>query len=179
MTITGASILADPPAGVHIVYPYNDERRAMELVATYAAAGIRNSEGVVLILTREHLSEIEHFLCSDGFDVGALRESGQLQCADAASTLAGFMVDGVPIRERFMTEIGPVVERAKRFGKVRAYGEMVSLLFDANHAAALQLEELWNDLLRVESICLLCTYDISSKSGLADDLCTAHSHYIV
>jgi hypothetical protein len=56
---------------------------------------------------------------------------------------------------------------------------MVNLLFEENHQAALRLEEFWNELLREESICLLCTYDITAKSDLAEDLCTAHTHYVV
>ncbi|MEZ0325468.1 MAG: MEDS domain-containing protein [Fimbriimonas sp.] len=179
MTITGASILADPPVGGHIVFPYSDEVRAMDVVANYAAAGFRNGEAVVLILTPEHCTEIDDRLSSEGFDILALKGSAQYQCADAAKTLSKFMAAEIPDQNLFEATVRPIIKNAKAFGKVRAYGEMVSLLFRKNHAAALRLEEFWNDLLRTESICLLCTYNITGSSDLASDLCATHSHYVV
>jgi anti-sigma regulatory factor (Ser/Thr protein kinase) len=49
---------------------------------------------------------------------------------------------------------------------VRAYGEMVALLWDAgNVLAALELERLWNALRHEVPFSLLCTYPSASVSG--------------
>jgi hypothetical protein len=179
MTITGASFLSAPPPGSHLVYPYTDEERAMTVVAKYAAEGFKRSDAVVLILTHEHCQAIDQHLHEEGFDTAALKAEGRYQCLDAARTLASFMVKDLPNKELFNSIVAPVIKRAKQFGSVRAYGEMVSLLFEHNERAALRLEELWNEFLKEESICLLCTYDVRNKTDLGSDLTHQHSHCIV
>ncbi len=179
MTIAGASFLKNPPVGGHIVYPYSDEVRAMSVVADYAISGLNNGDAVILILTASHCEQIDSRLAEEGFNATKLCASGQLQCADAAATLDRFMVDGKPDEKLFRSVIDPVIARAKPFGKVRGYGEMVSLLFVENHAAAHQLEEFWNAVIKESQICLLCTYALGGRAELAEDLCNTHSHFVV
>src|SRR2546430_7836376 len=61
-----------------------------------------------------------------------------------------FMVGDEPSWERFSATIAPVLEqcRATRTAaRVRVFGEMVDVLWRAgNRAAAVRLEDLWNDL---------------------------------
>jgi hypothetical protein len=51
MTAAAAAILADPHPCAHIVYPYTGEALVGRAVALFASAGLRNHEGVVLILS--------------------------------------------------------------------------------------------------------------------------------
>jgi hypothetical protein len=52
---------------------------------------------------------------------------------------------------------------------VRAYGEMVALLWDAgNVAGAIELEALWNDLLDDVRFGLFCAYPSASVAGHGD-----------
>jgi hypothetical protein len=67
---------------------------------------------------------------------------------------------------------------------LRAYGEMVGVLWKARQfAAAIRLEQLWNKLLEQSAFSLYCAYaiDIFGKDfqvdGLDDILCT-HSHLV-
>src|SRR4051812_20305581 len=78
-----ASILTNPHPCSHIVYPYTDERLVTEAVCLFASAGFRKNEAVVLIMTAEHCDPIERRLAMEGFDLAALRDSGQLICEDA------------------------------------------------------------------------------------------------
>jgi hypothetical protein len=181
MTVTGASILTDPPERGHIVYPYTDEARVVDAVSLYAGSGLKKGEAVVLILSLLHCQGVEAKLKEEGFDVVALKQSGQFICADAARSLSSFMVNNMPDEARFRELIDPLISRAKASGsgRVRAFGEMVSLLFTSNPAAALRLEEFWNQVVEREAICLLCTYQLSAPGAtLQEDLCAAHSHYI-
>jgi anti-sigma regulatory factor (Ser/Thr protein kinase) len=64
---------------------------------------------------------------------------------------------------------------------VRAFGEMVALLWAAGDVAgAIELEALWNDLAEVREFSLLCAYSMSALAG-HDDLgsvgrvCELHS----
>src|SRR5438128_12400917 len=70
------------------------------------------------------------------------------------------MIDGSPDPERFAEVIGSIITRAAK-GRchVRIFGELVALLWaDGKRAAALRLEELWNDLARTYSFSLFCAY---------------------
>jgi hypothetical protein len=184
MTISGTSLLADPPIGAHIVYPYTDEARVVEAVSLYASSGLMKGEGIVLVMTYPHCELVQERLIADGFDLPALKKSGQFICADAARTLSSFMNGSVPNENKFRYVIGEMIERAKASGgetsrTVRAFGEMVSLLFVEDPEAALRLEELWNDLLKTEQMCLLCTYHLTGGNlSLQANLCNAHSHYL-
>jgi anti-sigma regulatory factor (Ser/Thr protein kinase) len=67
----------------------------------------------------------------------------------------------------FNDVVGSAVRQAGENGRqVHAYGEMVSLLWDAGHVpAAIELEGLWNDLGRELQFSLLCAYHRDSVSG--------------
>jgi hypothetical protein len=63
------------------------------------------------------------------------------------------------------------------------FGEMVALLWeDGNHEAALQLEDLWNDLLNDQAFDLHCAYPrhILENADLVmlRSICDGHSHVI-
>ncbi|MEA2723961.1 MAG: hypothetical protein QOH59_1732, partial [Gemmatimonadales bacterium] len=67
---------------------------------------------------------------------------------------------------------------------VRAYGEMVGLLWTAGErAAAVRLEEYWNSLLHRSNICLFCAYPIDVfgeefRVEHVDALLCAHTHMV-
>jgi hypothetical protein len=53
--------------------------------------------------------------------------------------------------------------RSAGYATVRAFGEMVDILNRrGNLAAAIRLEELWNELLAAERIALLCAYAVDA-----------------
>ena len=72
----------------------------------------------------------------------------------------------------FLQHIGGLIERCSRFrsgGRPRAYGEMVDVLYrEGNQAAALRLEEFWNDLGHLQSFTLLCGYAMDNFREAAD-----------
>jgi hypothetical protein len=62
---------------------------------------------------------------------------------------------------------------------VRAFGEMVSLLWRVDTAAAVRLEELWNNVIEEHELALLCTYSLNGSDAhgaLPACLVTPHSH---
>ena len=78
----------------------------------------------------------------------------------------------------------PAIEKACAGRKdcvVRAYGEMVDVLWKAGQTvAATRLEMLWNDLARSQSFSLLCGYAMGSfyKDAAVEEVCSHHSHVI-
>jgi hypothetical protein len=77
------------------------------------------------------------------------------------------MVNGNADRQRFIEVVGSVVERASNAGGgVRAFGEMVALLWaGGNGRAAIELEEFWNDLAKRFSFALFCAYPMDGFRG--------------
>ena len=152
--------LANPPRPSHIVYPYTDDWHMVNAVSFYASSGLAGNGSVVLITTEDHRHAIKRQLSGQG-GVEAFEENGQLLFLDAAELLSSFMVDGNPGPKRFKAGIKTLIERAghhpytSRKREVRLFGEMVSLLWPTNSAAAERLEALGNEVIEEYSIPIL------------------------
>lgn len=153
-----------------------------EVVSDYVSAGLECGEAAVVIATRSHRVGIERQLRARGSNVDLQQREGQLVFLDARETLNSFMVDGKPDPVLFEQVIGQLVAKASagRPG-VRAFGEMVALLWaEGNAPAHIELEELWNELARSHSFTLFCAYplaDFAGSSSSADmtAVCGCHS----
>jgi len=169
MNTTGASLLAHPRPCGHIVYPYTNESQFAEAVGLFASAGLRNGESALLVMEESHCELIRKHLQRDGLDVADLEASGRLICKNAGSVLETFLFDGIIDEDAFRTQIGWLIEKAKTSspkGQVRVFGEMVDLLWMPNPKATQRLEELWNQVIKLHSVPLLCAY---SLGGLRPD----------
>jgi PAS domain S-box-containing protein len=173
------------PGNDHFARFYLDDATLIESVAQHVMSGLRDGAAAVVIATEPHLTALDRFWASIGFDAVAYRDRGQLLSLDAAQTLAGLMVDGTPDRERFRATVGAVIARLSRqYGRVAAFGEMVGLLWHAgNPAAAVDLESLWNELREDYRFSLLCGYALRDCTADTADqafeaACDAHAHVI-
>jgi PAS domain S-box-containing protein len=169
----------------HFVQFYEHDDFLVESVSGYAAAALRNGEAAVIIATKAHRDAIETCLTESGLDVAAASAEGRYFSLDAAQTLFDFMVGGVPDEARFRAVIGEVMGKAgKDQRKVCAFGEMVALLFaEGNAAAAIRLEELWNDLRRKFTFSLFCAYPMQlfrreEHAEAFQHICRGHSRVI-
>jgi hypothetical protein len=179
--------LANPGERDHSVQLYSDLEFLTRVVSHYAGTGLARGEAVLLVVTPGHRQAFTRQLAGDGYDVERCRERGQLTILDAAETLSRFMVNGTPDAGRFMPLIGGVIDRARaggRYPRVRAYGEMVNLLWEQGALpAALQLEALWNELGATRAFSLHCAYAmdnfaLSTHCGALHGVHHAHSHLI-
>jgi hypothetical protein len=161
---SSAELLDNPQPEGHIVQLYGkDDRLLTRNVARYLTEGLRRGDGLLVIGTPEHSGSIVRQLREDSAYSKAVLE-GRLVFLDAQATLNRFMVNDQPDRELFESVVGEAVkgvqERAGHTG-VRAYGEMVGLLWKAGQqSAAARLEELWNALLCSSAVSLFCAYPI-------------------
>ncbi|MGQ0652094.1 MAG: MEDS domain-containing protein [Betaproteobacteria bacterium] len=179
------AVLEQPALGDHIVQVYQDREFLAEAVAEYIGAGLQRGEGAILIARPGHLRAFEHHLAFRGCRVQRLIEDGQLRMLDAQATLELFMRGGEPQWQAFHEAVGGVIaEMRLRFPTVRAYGEMVDLLWqDGRRDAAIRLEEFWNDLARLQTFSLFCAYfmdnlDAGSYGGPLECVCKVHTHLI-
>jgi MEDS: MEthanogen/methylotroph, DcmR Sensory domain len=169
MNTTGATLLANPQPCGHIVYPYHSESQFADAVCLFAGAGLRKGESALLVMEESHCEPIRKQLHADGLDVEELEASGRLICKNAEALLESFMFDELIDEDVFKTKIGWLIEQAKTAsssGQVRVFGEMVNLLWMPNPKATRRLEELWNEVIKLHSVPLLCAY---SLGGLRPD----------
>ena len=167
----------------HYVQFYESDAFLVARVADFIASAFKTDDAAVLIATPAHRSAVERLLSERGFPLAELTKSSRYFSLDAQETLARFMVGGAPDGKLFKEEIGGLLEKAtrNRHRHVWAFGEMVALLAAAqNHAAAIQLEELWNELSRSYQLSLLCGYLMKDLSGTSAgkafrQICRAHS----
>jgi hypothetical protein len=103
---------------------------------------------------------------------------------DAATVLEQFTIDGMPGERRFDHTVTPLIDQIAdgHDGCVlRAYGEMVDLLWQAGQkAAAVKLEMLWNELAQRRSFSLLCGYAASqcSEETAIEEIFRQHTHLL-
>jgi len=166
----------------HAVQFYRDDAELCDTVGTYVAEGIRGGGVSIVVATEAHRRGFDDALLAAGLDPFAAREDGRLLSFDAATTLAGITRRGHIDRAAFSTLVGDVLRRAaERRRSVRVYGEMVSLLWNANEViGAIELETLCNELRREVGFSMLCTYHAESlrDESHADALsavCRLHS----
>jgi hypothetical protein len=158
----------------HVVQLYQEIDPLAQAVADYVGEGLRRGEAAVIIATPEHRAA---FLKKIG------SHEGHLEILDAEETLAKFMANGMPQWKAFHeTAGGLIAELRLRYPAVRAYGEMVDVLWQRGERdAAIRLEEYWNDLGRLQTFSLFCAYRIDplqgdSYGGALESVCKVHSH---
>jgi signal transduction histidine kinase len=178
----GAAFLKDPPEHSHAVQFYDDDQFLFETVGRFLAAGLQTGDRLVVIATEPHRAGIAAHL--EPYNSQAAIASGQLVLLDARQTLSKFMVGDLPDPDLFRDVLSRVIMQLRETGagRVRAYGEMVDLLWrDGNSRAAIRLEELWNDAGKEHAFSLLCAYMMNNffKQGDAEKfmaVCRNHSH---
>ena len=183
MNATGEAILTDPDPHGHFVYPYTNESQFSEAVCLFVRSGLRNGGSALLVMTDSHCGLIRTRLQDEGFDVADLEARSQLLCVTAASLLGTFMFDGIIDDYLCKITIGKLIEKARAAssnGEVRVFGEMVDLIWVPNPKATQRLEELWNQVIKLHSVPLLCAYSLGGNrpDALPDALAQCHSEVL-
>lgn len=168
----------------HLLQIYTHDSEFLENLADFVASGLAAGDAVVVIVTDAHRSALTGRLRARGIEVAKAIAEGQFLPLDADETLGQFMRNGWPDENLFDATISRVLMRARaRSRKVRAFGEMVALLWERGNAGAtVRLEHLWNKIMKREEFPLFCAYP---KSGFTEgareslqSICAAHSRLI-
>jgi anti-sigma regulatory factor (Ser/Thr protein kinase) len=151
----------------------------------YLGAALVAGDAVIVIAAPRHRVAFRTGLAGVGVDVEAAARDDRLHLVDAEEALSRIMVDGAPDPVAFDAVVGSLVRRAGATRGVRAYGEMVALLWDAgNVVGAIDLERLWNHLQEETSFSLLCAYACAAADALDggdgfSEVCRLHSEVVV
>jgi len=168
----------------HMVQVYENEKIFLDTLEGFVGTGFLANDSVVIIATSKHLESLHARLRSQGFDLGMLTETGQYMPIDAEDLLSKFLVNDRIDEQVFNVFITDLVKRAKQHnGKIRAFGEMVAVLWEKGYTeATVQLEDLWNQLHDKSPFTLFCAYPKSgftrSSADSIDIICSQHAKVI-
>jgi hypothetical protein len=152
----------------HIAQFYEHEAVLLDTLAGFVGGGLKQGEGVIVLATAEHLKALDQRLQESGVDLQTAKSQDQYITVLAEAALAKFMVNGWPDDQLFFNFVAELIARAQNRGRrVRAFGELVALLW-ARHqvAATVRLEFLWHQLCHQSSFSLFCAYP---KAGFTED----------
>lgn len=156
----------------HLVQLFDELDSLADGVAAFLHDGWKQGTSLLVAAKAANWSATAARLEARGCPVLETIASGRLVVLDAATTLATFMRAGEPDPGLFDDHVGSLVRRltSECTAGLRVYGEMVEILAEQSHfAAAIQLEDLWNDLGRHCSFTLLCGYCSAHFADSATD----------
>lgn len=168
--------------GEHVVHFYDHEGDLARAAGDYLTRGVLDGGRAVVIATETHRRELEAVMAASGVEVDQVRRDDSVTWLDARTTLQEFVRDGQVDPDSFRRTVGGLIRQACQSGRqVRAYGEMVALLWnDGDVLAAIELEKLWDALAREVGLSLWCAYPTSTvaRDEHADalhEVCQLHS----
>lgn len=172
------------PPHYHAVQFYESPDALCRIVGSFIGEGLEQGAAAILMVTPDHAKRIEAGLRQGAFNVDALTRAGTLSIVDARDTLNEFMLNGIPNPSAFRRTVGGLLAELRRSSNnrpIRAYGEMVDLLWkDGREAAAIRVETFWNQLAKNYDFGLLCGYAMGNfyKDSTLDDIKRQHTHLV-
>lgn len=167
----------------HILQIYEDDKEFIDVLEGFVGGGLKAGESVIIIATTSHLKALNKRL-KEQFDLFSLTLRDQYIPLNAEEVLAQFMIDGWPDENLFYHLLTNLLLRARKRGaRVRAFGEMVAILWAQGYSGAtVRLEHLWSHYCKAEAFSLFCAYPrtgfTKDANSSLDDICNCHSKFI-
>jgi hypothetical protein len=180
----------------HVLQLYETDEGLLDSLEKFAADGLRAGEAVIVVGTPGHLAGLEGRLRRGEGEGGyrldeAARENAYI-ALEADQVLSRFLVEDWPDERLFNAELQALLSRARagRGRRVRAFGEMVALLWARGHSGAtVRLEHLWNGVCAREGLSLFCAYprigftrdatrSVRETCEALQKICDAHSRVV-
>ena len=169
----------------HSVHFYEDTVSLCRIVGGFLGSGLSGGAPAIIIATPTHREQILFNLIERSIDVQKARRAGELVVLDVDDTLGAFMLDDMPDAALFESYMGTILAQVMRVrprATIRAYGEMVDVLWKAGRAeAAIKLETRWNALASRHPFSLLCGYSIGQfykQPEFFNQVCAQHDAVI-
>lgn len=148
----------------HDAFFSSDETSMVADFARFVSDALLTGGSAILVATLPHRRAVYEQLQADFPDIDAAVAEGRYVPLDVDETLSAFMVDGWPDDVRFLSTATALIAAAASASKgpyphVAACGECAPQLCEqGNAAAAIRLEELWDDLAARMGVDVLCGY---------------------
>jgi PAS domain S-box-containing protein len=170
----------------HSVLFYKQESVLLEELSRLVRKSLMAGNAAIVVATQAHREDLAKRLEASGFATVGATEQGRYVVMDAAETLSKFMVNEELDAGLFHALTGEIILQAKlaaggEYLPVFVFGEMVTLLWTEGRVeAAIQLEQLWNEMAKSRSFSLLCAYpmNIFCREEHAEPfarICAAHT----
>ena len=166
----------------HPAHFHPDESSLLAAFIGFIEDALRSGNAVIAITTRPHRKQILQSLQQRGLDLASLMDERRFVSLDVDETLAKFMVDDWPDPARFFEIAGGLVREVKAMHqnvRVLGCGEIAPTLWArGNGPAAVQVEHLWDQLVRIYDLESHCGYILTGsqrKGEIYDGICAAHS----
>lgn len=170
----------------HEVGFYSDDRRLLDDVTQFIGAALKAGNAAIVVATESHRNSLIPRLQSHGVDIRAAIEQRRYIALDAAHALSTIMVDHTLDPVRVMETFGALIETATKSAtsehpRVAFFGEGSHLLCaEGNIDAAIQDEELCNELIKIYKVDFLCGFSVGDDQGAMDTdifqrICAQHS----
>jgi len=170
--------------GETIAQFYADDAAFLEALTIYVAGGLCSGQSVIVIATLEHLRALRERLIWARIDLASAIIEDRYITLSAETALSAFLVGGRLDEDLFRRLASHLLKRAAAGDRpVRAFGEMVALLWARGLAAAtLRLEKLWSQFCEENKLSLYCAYPSAGFPEAASrslaEICAAHSRVI-
>lgn len=175
------SALLSPLLHICEFYPTAADR--IRSICQFIVPGLIQGEAVLVIATFENLEMLKSSLILYAIDINEFIDSGQLILLDAHKTLEKFIRNDLIDYFLFFNLMNEVLEKiTSNFPKIRAYGEMVDILYKTRDIdITLELESLWSEVSLHHKFSLLCGYTAENFRGRhyhIKQICSSHTHLI-
>jgi len=152
----------------HEVDFYSDDAAFVVGFTDCIQAALEAGNALIVVATESHRKSLLERLQEDGVDIAVAIEQGRYLALDVADTLSTFMLNDLPDPVRFFRVVGDLIAAAARStageqSRVTICGECASILWAQGNAdAAIQVEQLCNQLTKRYEMNILCGFSLSS-----------------
>ena len=164
----------------------SDDRWFLEDVTQFVGTALKSGNTAIVAATESHRNNLLQSFAVCGLDISTAINQGRYIALDAAEVLSSFMFNGMPDAIRFMNAFGNLIRKAAKATelenpRVAIFGECVQLLWaQGNAEAAIQMEELGNQLVDKYDIDILCGYSLDGFHDMMGGhvyqrICAEHS----
>ena len=170
----------------HKVEFYADDEAFVVGFTRFIEGALATGAAVIMVVTESHRESLFQRLRERGVDIAAAMEEGRYVSLDIAGTLSTFMVDGWPDRDRHLKLAGDLIAAAGKASKgvdsrVALCGECAPVLWEQGKSdAAVELEHLWDVMVKSSDADVLCGYVLSTVQreqgrDIFERICAEHS----
>lgn len=169
----------------HAVAFHSDGSSVVDDFVQFGAAALDGGHSLIVLLDDQRRGELDQKLQSRNIDLELAIRQGRYLPSDPAKVLSLFMIGGWPDERRFWDAVISLVMQAARGSKVdhpRVFscGACApTLLKEGRPAAAIRLEELWDEFTMTFNVDTVCGYTIDPEQHVDDEvirkICAAHS----
>lgn len=147
---------------------YSTDAALIEEYEAFAAEGLLAGKIVVSLLGRERRQELFDRLTTRGIDVTRALAEERYIALDVDTLLTPLMIDGLPDESLFWNMVIALMMRAARASRTNApaiagFGDGAQTLWrNGMPAAAVLIEQMWNDVSKTLNVDVLCGYSLPS-----------------